>query len=213
MALVKKISVLRKVIDRSFSLIELIIVTTIIAILAIISIPYLLETQTRAKVSRAYADMRSIATGIEAYYVDNNAYPPNDGYYNVIPVQISTPVAYLTNSILVDPFSDNEWDTNYGELERYYSYHKIVNMERFLSDARMGYPAPVEAIDMMGFNKGAFTKYGKWRLVSNGPDRQYSDRDMFAFTDPVLLGSDIPYDPTNGTISWGNILWTQNKIQ
>ena len=28
---------------------------------------------------------------------------------------------------------------------------------------------------------------------------------------PPLKGSDIPYDPTNGTVSFGNILYTQKQ--
>jgi len=58
-----------------FTLIELLIVVAIIAILAAIAVPNFLEAQTRAKVSRLKADMRSAATGLEAYAVDNNDYP------------------------------------------------------------------------------------------------------------------------------------------
>jgi type II secretory pathway pseudopilin PulG len=51
------------------------IVVAIIAILAAIAVPNFLEAQTRSKVSRAKADMRTIATGIESYFVDYNHYP------------------------------------------------------------------------------------------------------------------------------------------
>jgi prepilin-type N-terminal cleavage/methylation domain-containing protein len=47
----------------AFTLIELLIVVAIIAILAAIAVPNFLEAQVRSKVSRAKADMRSIATG------------------------------------------------------------------------------------------------------------------------------------------------------
>ena len=60
-----------------FTLIELLIVVAIIAILAAIAVPNFLEAQIRAKVSRAYSDMRSLATAIESYCVDTNKYPPN----------------------------------------------------------------------------------------------------------------------------------------
>jgi len=60
---------------RGFTLIELLIVVAIIAILAAIAVPNFLEAQVRAKVSRVKADMRSIATAIEAYSVDTNLYP------------------------------------------------------------------------------------------------------------------------------------------
>lgn len=61
-----------------FTLIELLIVVAIIAILAAIAVPNFLEAQVRSKVSRVKSDQRSLATAIEAYYVDNNSYPACD---------------------------------------------------------------------------------------------------------------------------------------
>ena len=58
-----------------FTLIELLIVVLIIAILAAIAVPNFLEFQVRAKVARVKSDMRTLATALEGYYVDNNAYP------------------------------------------------------------------------------------------------------------------------------------------
>jgi type II secretory pathway pseudopilin PulG len=40
-------------------------------------VPNFLEAQTRAKVSRAKSDMRTLATALESYYVDNNNYAPS----------------------------------------------------------------------------------------------------------------------------------------
>ena len=60
---------------KAFTLIELLIVVAIIAILAAIAVPNFLEAQVRSKVSRVRSDIRSLATGIESYYVDNNQYP------------------------------------------------------------------------------------------------------------------------------------------
>lgn len=205
--------------SRAYTLIELLIVIAIISILALIAIPNFLEAQIRAKVSRAKADLRTVATGLEAYATDCNDYPPNDGDYNVLPIQLTTPIAYLSSVNFMDPFSNREINPDYGELARYYTYTKIVSLQEHDNLVSSGGPEPpIEAIDDPMYNKGAFEKYGKWRLVSNCSDRTYSDRylenkiPLGPFNPNYTLGgSDIPYDPTNGTVSWGNILRTTKR--
>ncbi len=194
---------------RAFTLIELLIVVAIIAILAAIAIPNFLAAQVRAKASRARADLRSIATALETYAVDCNHYPPNDGNYNVIPVELTTPVAYITNAKLIDPFGKfNPEEITPSEVRScYYTYTKIVTFDEAVFWASKGRPCPHEAIDHWSENEGAFEKYGKWRMVSVGPDRAYLDLSF----PPPLRGSDILYDPTNGTVSFGNILHTQKS--
>src|SRR5687767_11253654 len=91
---------------RAFTLIELLIVVAIIAILAAIAVPNFLEAQTRAKVSRARADMRTEATALEMYRLDSNMYPrPFDafhqtanfftrgGWHEHIPSTLTTPIS------------------------------------------------------------------------------------------------------------------------
>lgn len=58
---------------RAFSLIELLIVVSIIAILAAVAVPNFLEAQVRAKVSRARNDQRILALAVEAYNSANLA--------------------------------------------------------------------------------------------------------------------------------------------
>jgi type II secretion system protein G len=60
---------------KGFTLIELLIVVAIIGIIAAIAIPNLLNAIQRGRQKRSMADMRSIGTAVEAYAVDNNAYP------------------------------------------------------------------------------------------------------------------------------------------
>ena len=59
---------------KGFTLIELMIVVAIIGILAAIAIPQFSAYRAKAFNSSAVADLRNIATGEEAYYVDNQTY-------------------------------------------------------------------------------------------------------------------------------------------
>src|SRR6187402_2931026 len=103
---------------KGFTLIELLIVVAIIAILAAIAVPNFLEAQTRAKISRAKADLRTLVTGIESYRVDQNAYSKSNSQSWALSLgsadpmmlptleRITTPIAYLTGgSNFTDPFS------------------------------------------------------------------------------------------------------------
>ncbi|MGI8905500.1 MAG: type II secretion system protein [Candidatus Sumerlaeaceae bacterium] len=101
-----------------FTLIELLIVVAIIAILAAIAVPNFLEAQTRSKVSRCAADMRTIRTGLESYMVDNNKYPETDygaGVFENLAGagmdRLSTPISYLT-SVPRSPFKEEKIGQN-----------------------------------------------------------------------------------------------------
>jgi len=160
---------------KGFTLIELLIVVAIIAILAAIAVPNFLEAQTRAKVAAGKADLRTIATALEAYAVDANDYPPNDGRYNEIPAELTAPVAYLTNANLPDPFTKHTRRTlsSTSASGPNYTYMKIVTFREAALCYVRGKPVPREAIDHPARNDGAFEKYGKWRMVCVGPDRVY----------------------------------------
>ncbi len=186
---------------RGFTLIELLIVVAIIAILAAIALPNFLEAQTRAKVSRTRADMRTVATGLEAYRVDFNSYPPAilgqyptlpGGQFNTNLAPLTSPAAYLT-ALPHDIFNEghdaveNPWSQP-GRGTNTFDYNTYVR-----DVLQAGNPPPLWS---QRFGESA------WKMVSPGPDRDFlNSSSQFGYLDR--------YDPTNGTVSGGDLVRTQ----
>ena len=86
---------------KGFTLIELLIVVAIIGIIVAIAIPNLLNAIQRAKQKRTMADARSMGTAIEAYAIDNNAYPPSAA--SAYPSGITTPGTAVVGGVYIEP--------------------------------------------------------------------------------------------------------------
>ena len=65
----------KKLNDKGFTLIELMIVIAIIGILAAIAIPQFAAYRTKSYNSAGQADMRNVKTVLEAFYADQQEYP------------------------------------------------------------------------------------------------------------------------------------------
>jgi len=198
-------------IRRGFTLIELLIVVAIIAILAAIAVPNFLEAQVRAKVSRAKADMRSLATAIESYYIDHNSYPPDGddrGDFQFDSAArlkgVTTPIAYII-VLPTDPFNDGDQSRIYGPLDPLNAmfpgpppYTYAYNTKgSFFGD----FVDPLDiALPMNPTNNGS---PDNWGLTSMGPSRQF---------DSALFQMPITYDPSNGTVSMGDVIRQGGRI-
>lgn len=182
--------------SRAFTLIELLIVVAIIAILAAIAVPNFLEAQTRARVARARADQRSLATALEAYAADANRYPdyghPRD--YSLfageavvfVPVRLTTPVAYLaalppgifpgrrTGLAAAGPPVPDFYMHDYATV--YLGKSQTAGHVREHHLSLTGSTRPVQ-----------------WTVWSFGPDLD-DDHGI------------VLYDPTNGTVSSGDMM-------
>ena len=60
---------------RAFTLVEMLLVITIIGILAALVIPKMVGRSEQARLAAAHADISSIKTALDAYEVDNGFYP------------------------------------------------------------------------------------------------------------------------------------------
>ncbi len=190
---------------RAFTLIELLIVVAIIAILAAIAVPNFLEAQTRAKVSRAKADMRSEITAIGTYKVDTNKFPP-DG--DDLPVfnpatdfdsklrlkVLTTPIAYLT-TLANDPFNSQALSgSDPVALAVLQSMCQGNPPYTYLYNT---YGAYYEYTTPMGIQQPAHGgNPDNYSLTALGPNKIFDS----------WIGQVIQYDPTNGTISAGDIV-------
>ncbi len=178
------------------------IVVAIVAILAVIALPNLLQAQVRAKVARARGDLRTFATGIEAYLVDTGAYPPSESFLATVDLRrLSTPVAYSTDAAARDPFGTPAINLPGGpapNAPRGYAYTAYNAGSRFFEFE----PPACSAVPFTG-----------WGVMSQGPNQKLDGAASLVFRScplaPAVFMDDLAgriYDPTNGTISRGDLI-------
>jgi type II secretion system protein G len=202
----------------AFTLIELLIVVAIIAILAAIAVPNFIEAQVRAKVSRCRADQRSLATALEAYRVDSNAYPPDPQglsdehrgplYWTDISVLVplTTPIAYIT-TIPEDVFHATQLDTSNGIItvlpEGWYFTYTNWDQQDYANT--FASETATLAAQGMSYDGSSLTSEGvrvTWCLYSEGPSMgTIASLDKGMNWWPVSGA----YDPSNGTVSYGEV--------
>jgi hypothetical protein len=172
--------------------------------------------------------MRSIATALEAYCVDENAYPPcntsnksmrrsSEPSTALILERISTPVAYLTSSILDDPFrmrsKSGTVDSQTG------SYTPVEEDGEDLKDeAPYKYCSLIQSTGTettpLALATGDKPAKSIWMLWSVGPalikvslagTLPSGSTGLLSPNATLLAASNNVYDATNGTVSRGQV--------
>ncbi len=184
---------------RAFTLIELLIVVAIIGILAAIAVPNFLNAQIRSKLAKVQADHKAISTALEAYFIDQNAYPGDhdldrymageDGLFH-----LTTPISYMS-SLPTDPFVERKLRGMFN----------LGTSNAYAAEGRPDYE-----MGSGSDNEGQYRVHA-YSLMSYGPDKD----DDNSSHDPFPFGTDMDrYDTSNGIVSDGNIFtWGGNYMQ
>jgi prepilin-type N-terminal cleavage/methylation domain-containing protein len=186
---------------RGFTYLELMIVAAIIGILAAIGIANFLEARTRSEVSRSKSDLATFKMALDAYRLETRAYPPNavagrpDGWDLRV---LTTPISYQP-TIPRDFFAPG----------RPFAYYNALQVD------------PAHGLQIAGADCRYFNGFAAGLLWGMGPadaarnDQDHAKRKIRDFTkiediviEPGGRARLAAYDPTNGTLSPGNIFVT-----
>ena len=194
----------------SFTLIELLIVVSIIGILAAIAIPNYMNASIKAEIVSTYARIKNTHSAISGYMLDHQMFPPHGlGTFNM-PVAFSaltTPVNYLGSlDVCEDTLRQYTFDPNHlGE--------RVITKSYFEYDSELVYyHYRSRNINHYHFGKDnqAYDEGIRYQLRSTGPDG-WSLGIFIVNSMNLPYNMHLAYSSTNGLRSDGDIISTNVK--
>lgn len=162
--------------QKGFTLLELIVVVTIIGVLALIAIPQYNSLREKSERAAVISDCSSIFRSFTVYYIDNGEYPPQVGpppfnLQTLAPLTLDTPVDRLMKQMVGGKAHayDSPDETLGQNLEFYLIFHwqknpdihfvicssDNINIDGTAGDATTPGPAPY--YDSGNWLEGVFT--------------------------------------------------------
>jgi len=223
-----------------FTLVELLVVISIISILALIAMPNLLEAQTRARVAATKNNMRNLATKFELVQVDTSSYPLAGKWRQILHWRAPE---WVESGPGEDKFKIG-YKMLYGKHDDLFEQEALkrlgVRNPKWLAVNTAGQHLAhgfnffnpqlmIEAIENGSDWQGQDPKNwqvllelaGPWLIYSCGPDLIANSPETIDapswghgntgdknYNEKMLFHE---YDPTNGTISYGNLFRTQRN--
>lgn len=203
----------------SVSYIEVMLVAVVVAALGLVALSRYRQADTLSDYATVISNFDSVRQALEAYKIDTGEFPETDmgttdyaaGYRTLH--RVTTPIAYIS-SIPVSPFTETfgtPGAPRVGTANNTMLYVRKVYFDglggvdsNYKDDVRSYAFNSQPAIGLTTVNM--FLESSDWELKSIGPDG-IDDRNSIA---PGYGGYARVYDPTNGTISRGDIVWFSN---
>lgn len=112
---------------KGFTLVELLVVVSIIALLSTVTISSLNSARARARDAQRELDIKTIQTALESYYISNGVYPQTSNVYSYEAGWQNTFGAALGINIPVDPINESSLPAHSGGYNyRYFAHSNPV---------------------------------------------------------------------------------------